>query len=149
MNTTVAKNFRTHWPKKEEIKRKWYLADAKDQTLGRLSSQIATILMGKQKPLFTPSVDCGDCVVAINADQVRLTGKKLDQKVAFHHTGYPGGARITPYRRLFQEKPERVLYLAVKRMLSKNKLASRQILRLKIYRGSSHPHTAQNPEKIL
>lgn len=145
LNVSSAK---TYWPPRETIRRKWFLVDVKDQVLGRLSSRIAVLLMGKEKPFYTPSVDCGDFVIAINADQVKLTGKKLEQKIEFHHTAHPGGARMTPYKKLLQEKPERLLYLAVKRMLPKNKLASRQILRLKIYRGNSHPHKVQNPETI-
>lgn len=141
-------NNKTFLPKSDEIVRKWYVADAKDQILGRFSSRLASILTGKIKPIYIHSVDCGDFVIVINAEQIKLTGNKLDQKVSFHHTAHPGGARIIPYKKLMQEKPERALHLAVKRMLPKNKLASRQILRLKIYRGSSHPHQSQNPEKL-
>lgn len=135
-------------PKKGTIDRKWYLVDVKDQVLGRLASKIAMILMGKIKPIYTPAVDTGDFVVAINAAGVVLTGNKVTQKVAFHHTFHPGGARIERYSKLLAERPERVLYLAVRRMLPKNRLASRQILRLKIYRGDTHPHQVQNPQKI-
>lgn len=132
----------------ELIRRRWHLVDSKEQVLGRLASRIATLLTGKGKTTYTHSIDCGDFVIAVNVDKIRLTGKKLEQKSAFHHTGHPGGARIEPYSKLFRDNPERALYLAVKRMLPKNKLASRQILRLKIYRGNSHPHAAQNPEEF-
>lgn len=143
---TVLEN-KTFLPKPGLIGRRWFLIDAKDQVLGRLSTRIAKILMGKNKPFYTHSVDCGDFVIAVNADKIRLTGNKLDQKVYFHHTAHPGGARIIGYKKLMEEKPERALYLAVRRMLPKNRLASRQILRLKIYRGSSHPHMTQKPVK--
>jgi len=139
---------KTYMPKKGCVERKWHLVDVKDQVLGRLSTQIANLLTGKGKTIYTPAVDCGDFVVAVNVGQVRLTGDKINQKVAFHHTFHPGGARIVPYKKLMQERPERVLYLAVRRMLPKNRIASRQILRLKIYRSSSHPHQVQNPQKI-
>ena len=144
----VLANTKTTWPKAEEVTRRWYLLDAKDQVLGRLSSRIASILTGKIKPTYAPSVDQGDFVIAVNVDKIRVTGNKREQKVAFHHTAWPGGARFEPYKKMLQERPERALQLAVKRMLPKNKLASRQILRLKMYRGDSHPHLAQNPLKL-
>lgn len=144
---TLTPDMKSFWAKKTAIDRQWHLLDAKDQVLGRLSSHIAMILMGKNKPTYTPSVDCGDFVVAVNVDKVRLTGNKLEQKIAFHHTMHPGGARYTPYKKLMQEKPGKALFLAVKRMLPKTKLASRQILRLKIYSGERHPHQAQNLKK--
>lgn len=148
MDSATVIDFKTYWHKKETVVRKWHLIDAKDQVLGRVASRIAKLLVGKTKPIFTPSVDCGDFVIVTNVDNIRLTGNKLDQKLSFHHSGYPGGAKIVPYKKLFAEKPERVLYLAVKRMLPKNRLASRQILRLKMYRGANHPHIAQAPNKI-
>jgi large subunit ribosomal protein L13 len=147
LNPQSSPEMKSFWAKKDAIKREWHLLDAKDQVLGRLSSRIAKILMGKTKATYTPSVDCGDFVVAVNAGKIRLTGNKLEQKVAFHHTMHPGGARYTPYKKLMAEKPERALFLAVKRMLPKTKLASRQILRLKIYRNERHPHQAQNLKK--
>jgi len=139
---------KTYMPQRGTIDRKWYLVDVKGQVLGRLASKIAMILTGKIKPIYTPAVDTGDFVVAINVGGVVLTGNKVQQKVAFHHTFHPGGARIVKYSKLLAEKPERVLYLAVKRMLPKNRLASRQILRLKIYRENTHPHQVQNPKTI-
>ncbi|OGR97340.1 MAG: 50S ribosomal protein L13 [Elusimicrobia bacterium RIFCSPLOWO2_01_FULL_64_13] len=132
----------------ETVSREWFLVDAKDLVLGRLASQIAMILMGKRKPSYTPFVDSGDFVIVVNADRVRLTGKKIEQKTAFRHTGHPGGARITPYKKLMETRPEKVIQMAVKRMLPKNRLASRQILRLKLYRGDSHPHAVQNPKRL-
>lgn len=131
------------------VKREWHLIDAKDLVLGRLASRIAKILMGKIKPIYTPSVDCGDFVIAVNVDKIKLTGNKIEQKVAFHHSSHPGGGKFTPYKKLMTEKPDRALYIAVKKMLPKNRLASRQILRLKMYRGSTHPHFAQNPKTLV
>ena len=139
---------KTTWPKADIKNRRWHLVDAKDQVLGRLSSRIAKILVGKNKPTYTPAVDTGDFVVAVNADKIRLTGNKQEQKSLFHHTFWPGGGRLESYKKLAVERPERMLQMAVKRMLPKNRLASRQILRLKIYRGDSHPHVAQNPQKL-
>ena len=113
--------------------RSWYVVDGKDQVLGRLSTSIAMLLMGKNKPTYTSSQDLGNFVIVVNF---------------FHHTQYPGGARLTSYQELIKEKPERMLYLSVKRMLPKNKMSSRQILRLKMYKGSTHPHAVQNPVKL-
>ncbi len=138
----------TTYAKPGELKRAWYLVDAKNQTLGRLSSTLATILSGKIKTLYTPGVDCGDFVVITNVDQIHLTGKKIEQKIHFYHSGHPGGAHFVSYKKLLKENPARILQLAVKRMLPKNKLASRQILRLKIYKGDSHPHIAQKLQPI-
>jgi len=138
----------TFWPSADTVQRKWHLVDARDQVLGRMASKIATLLTGKGKPFYTPSVDCGDFVVLVNASQVRLTGDKLEQKHIFHHTGFSGGARLESYKLLFKDRPERLVYLAVKRMLPRKKITSRQILRLKIYRDESHPHAVQNPEKL-
>lgn len=134
---------KTFMPKTEEIQRKWHLMDAKGKVLGRLATQIADVLRGKNKALFTPYVDCGDFVVVTNAEKVVLTGKKIDQKTDFRHSGYPGGDKYVPYRKLMEERPERVIELAVKGMLPKNKLADRQITRLKVYRDGKHPHQAQ------
>ena len=136
---------KTTLARKEAMPRKWYLMDAKDIVLGRLSTQVAMMLMGKTKPSYTPSVDCGDFVIVKNISKVKLTGNKLLQKFAFHHTFFPGGGRVTSYKKMMEEKPERALQLAVKRMLPKSRLASRQILRLKIYRNDTHPHACQNP----
>ncbi len=141
-------NQKTTLPKVGKINRKWYLVDANDLVLGRLSTGLADLLTGKGKNIYASNVDCGDFVVAVNAAKVRLTGKKLEQKVDYHHSGRPGGGRSMPYKKLMQDRPEYALLRSVKRMLPKNKLASRQILRLKIYRGNSHPHLSQNLEKV-
>ena len=124
---------------------KWYLIDATDLVLGRLASQIATILHGKNKPSFSPSQDCGDYVVVINADKIQLTGKKLDQKEYFHHSGYIGGIHGEKAKDLMQEKPEKVLIKAVERMISRNSLGAKQMTKLRVFAGSEHPHAAQNP----
>ena len=141
----MVQNQKTFYPKPGATKRNWHLVNAENQVLGRLSSRIAKILTGKIKPIYTPSVDCGDFVIAVNVGKIRLTGNKVEQKIAFHHTAHPGGARFTPYKKMMAEKPERALYLAVRRMLPKNRLASRQILRLKMYKSNSHPHAVQQP----
>jgi len=134
--------------KKEEVKRNWYVIDAKGKVLGRLASLIAQRLRGKHRPDFSPHVDCGDFIVVINADQIKLTGKKLDQKIYWRHSGYMGGIKLTPAKKMLANKPEEVLRLAVKRMLPKNRLGRKMLKKLKIYRGPNHPHAAQNP-KIL
>lgn len=145
---STATQQKTSITKRPDLQRRWVLIDMQDQVLGRAASKIASILAGKTKPIYSHSTDVGDFVIAINVDKIRLTGNKIDQKVSFHHTAWPGGARIVPFRKLMTEKPERALQLAVKRMLPKNKLASRQILRLKMYRGDTHPHLAQQPKKL-
>lgn len=139
---------RTYMPKKEDIKREWYLIDAKGKTLGRLASFIARILMGKGKPSYTPHLDLGDGVIVINADQIRVTGKKMENKLYRWHTGYLGGLRTFTLREMLSRNPQKVLYLAVKGMLPKNKLRASRLKRLKIYIGSEHPHQAQLPKPI-
>ncbi|MZQ74838.1 MAG: 50S ribosomal protein L13 [Peptoclostridium sp.] len=134
--------------KPSEVQRKWYVVDAKGKTLGRLTSQIAMVLMGKNKPTYTPHVDGGDFVIVLNAGEVKLTGKKLDQKLYRYHTGYVGNLQEIPYRRLMAEKPEEVIMHAVKGMLPKNKLRSRMMTRLRVYTGSVHDHEAQKPEAL-
>ncbi len=134
--------------KKEEVKRNWYVIDAKGKVLGRLASLIAQRLRGKHRPDFSPHVDCGDFIVVINVDQIKMTGKKLDQKVYWRHSGYMGGIKLTPAKKMMATKPEEVLRLAVKRMLPKNRLGRKMLKKLKIYRGSQHPHTAQNPKTL-
>lgn len=124
---------------------KWYLIDATDLVLGRLASQIATILRGKNKPCYSPNQDCGDYVVVINADKIQLTGHKLEQKEYFHHTGYVGGIKGVKASKLMQEKPERVLIKAVERMISRNSLGRQQMTKLRVFAGAEHTHTAQNP----
>ncbi|NPA15442.1 MAG: 50S ribosomal protein L13 [Deferribacteres bacterium] len=139
---------KTYMAKQGEVEKKWYLVDAKDKTLGRLATQIAIILMGKHKPNYSPHVDCGDFVVVINADKVKLTGNKLDKKVYYWHTGYLGGIKSRTARQMLEEKPEFLIYHAVKGMLPKNNLARRMLKKLKVYAGENHPHVAQNPEPI-
>lgn len=137
---------KTYSQKASEVQRDWYIIDASGQTLGRLSTQIATLLRGKHKPTYTPSIDGGDFVIVVNMDQIRVSGKKADQKVYYRHTGYPGGLRETPYRMMMAKKPDYILRHAVKGMLPKGRLGRRLITKLRIYTGNSHPHTAQQPK---
>jgi large subunit ribosomal protein L13 len=139
---------KTYSAKPEEIVRRWYVVDATDQILGRLSTHIATILRGKHKPMFTPHMDCGDYVIVVNAERVRVTGNKLEEKMYYHHSGYPGGLRETRLKEQLIKHPERVIGDAVRRMLPKNLLAEKVIMKLKIYAGPEHPHKAQNPEEL-
>jgi large subunit ribosomal protein L13 len=139
---------RTFTAKKEEIERNWYVVDAEGQTLGRLASRIAPILKGKHKPSYTPHLDCGDYIVVINADKVRVTGRKKDQKFYYRHSGYPGGLSSISLRDQLDRFPERVLQSAVKGMLPKNRLGRRMIKKLKVYAGDSHPHQAQQPKPL-
>jgi large subunit ribosomal protein L13 len=132
----------------DKIERKWYVVDAKGMTLGRMATEIATILRGKHKPTFTPFLDCGDFVIVINAAQVVLTGNKLDQKMYRYHTGYPGGLKETTYRKLMITKPEKAIELAVKGMLPKNALGRQMYKKLKVYAGPMHEQAAQNPEPL-
>lgn len=136
----------TYMAKTGAVDRKWYVIDAQDLVLGRLSTQIATMLRGKHKPIFTPHVDTGDYIIVINADKIRLTGKKLDQKLYRHHTGYPGGLKETPYRVLMEKKPEFALKNAVRGMLPKGPLGNAMLKKLHVYRGPEHKHEAQKPE---
>ena len=138
----------TKFVKSEDADKKWYLVDAKDQVLGRLASQIAKIIRGKNKPTFTPNMDTGDFVVVINADKVKLTGKRPELKQYIRHSGYPGGQKITSVREVKQSKPEFLVENAVKGMLPKNRLGRKLIKKLKVYTGESHPHSAQKPEPI-
>lgn len=132
--------------KSADIERKWYVVDAEGLTLGRMATQVATILRGKHKPCYTPHVDTGDFVIIINADKIVLTGKKLDQKMYYRHSGYPGGLKETKYRDLMEKKPAFVVEKAVRGMLPKNTLGRQMYRKLKVYAGSEHPHQAQNPE---
>ncbi|MBO8158074.1 MAG: 50S ribosomal protein L13 [Thermosyntropha sp.] len=132
--------------KPAEIERKWYVIDASGQTLGRLASEVATILRGKHKPIYTPHVDTGDYVIIINAEKVVLTGNKLDEKLYRRHSGYPGGLKEMTYREFLQKKPEKAIEVAVKGMLPHNRLGRKMFKKLKVYRGSEHPHQAQKPE---
>jgi large subunit ribosomal protein L13 len=135
-------------PRETDIVRKWYLVDAEGQTLGRMASNIASVLKGKHKATYTPHLDTGDHVVVINADKLKVTGKKLDQRMYFRHSLYPGGARFTAMREMLEKKPARLVELAVKGMLPKTRLGRAMIRKLKVYSGSEHPHQAQNPEAI-
>ena len=139
---------KTYSAKPREISQHWYLVDAESRTLGRLATQIADLLRGKGKPQFTPHIDTGDFVVVVNAEKVRVTGKKLEQKVYYRHSGYPGGLRERTLAEQLERRPEEVLRRAVKGMLPKNRLAAAQITKLKIYAGPEHPHAAQNPTPI-
>jgi len=139
---------KTFSPKPQDIDRKWYVVDANNVILGRLASRIAQILRGKHKPIWAPHVDCGDFVVIVNADKVRVTGRKADQKVYYHHSGYPGGLKATPYRRMMAKKPEFIIREAVRGMLPKNKLGRKMLKKLKIYAAPEHPHSAQKPETL-
>ncbi|MAT54516.1 MAG: 50S ribosomal protein L13 [Saprospirales bacterium] len=143
MNTL---SYKTESAKKETVERKWYVVDAEGQTAGRLFSRIAHVLRGKHKPSFTPHVDTGDYVIVINADKIRFTGNKLQQKEYIRYTGYPGGQRRETAANLLQRKPEAVIENGVKGMLPKNKLGRAMIKKLFVYAGSEHPHAAQKPE---
>lgn len=129
----------------QTAQRAWRLVDAKDQVLGRLAARLAIILQGKDKPSYTPHVDSGDFVVVVNADRVRLTGRKVQQKTYERYSGYPGGRRVIPYTEMARRKPEEVLRLAVRRMLPKSKLGRAMLKKLKVYAGPEHPHGAQQP----
>ncbi len=136
----------TYFPKAGEIVRKWYVVDASGQTLGRLASQVARILMGKENPQYTTFLDTGDHVIVINAEKVKTTGMKSEQKVYQHYTGYPGGLRTEEFRKRFERKPEAIIEAAVLRMLPKSKLGRQMISKLNVYRGEKHPHEAQKPQ---
>lgn len=134
--------------KAESIERKWYVVDANGMVLGRLATQVANILRGKNKPIYTPHVDTGDFVIVINADKIVLTGHKLDKKIYYHHTGYPGGLKETKYRKLMEEKPEFVIRHAVTGMLPKGPLGRQMAKKLRVYAGETHDHAAQKPELL-
>jgi large subunit ribosomal protein L13 len=134
--------------RKEDVVRKWYVVDAENLVLGRLASEVAKILRGKHKPFFTPHVDTGDFVIIVNADKVALTGKKWAQKLYRWHTGYPGGFREITAEKLRQRRPGRIVELAVRGMLPKNKLGRAMFRKLKVYSSSTHPHAAQQPEPL-
>jgi large subunit ribosomal protein L13 len=139
---------RTYVPTPSEIDRQWWVVDAEGMPLGRLASEVASRLRGKHKPTFTPFLDTGDHVIVVNADKVVLTGKKLDSKVYYSHSGYPGGIKGVVARRMLSEKPERAVELAVKRMLPKNKLGRKMLTKLRVYRGVEHKHQAQKPQPL-
>ena len=133
--------------KPAEVERKWYVIDAEDKTLGKIASEVASILRGKKKPIYTPHEDTGDYVIVINAEKVRVTGKKEEQKIYKSHSGYPGGLKETTLRELRAKKPEEIIRHAVKGMMPKGKLGRQMFKKLKVYAGPEHPHTAQNPEE--
>ena len=138
----------TPFPQTGKVERKWYLVDLSGKILGRAATRIARILKGKTKAIYTPHMDTGDYVVVINAEKVRLTGKKLDQKVHFHHSGWPGGAKFETYREMLGSTPQKALTLAVKGMLPKNSLGRKMIKKLHVYAGEKFDQTAQKPEKL-
>ncbi len=140
--------FRTYMPKKEELQKKWYVVDAKDKVLGRLASRIAIILRGKHKPIYSPHLDCGDGVIVVNADKIKLTGRKLEKKLYYRHSLYPGGLRVRTAGEILKKNPAELIFLAVKGMLPKNKLRKRMLKHLRVYAGPDHPHRAQNPEPL-
>ena len=134
--------------KKETVRRDWYVVDATDKVLGRIATEIANRLRGKHKPEYTPHVDTGDYIVVVNADKVRVTGKKVTDKIYYRHTGYPGGIKETSFGKLIETYPERAIEMAVKGMMPRNKLSRAMLGKLKIYAGGDHPHTAQQPKPL-
>jgi len=139
---------KTFVAREQEVDKRWFLVDAEGKVLGRVATHIASRLRGKHKPIFTPHADTGDFVVVINADKLKLTGKKMDNKIYYRHTGYIGGLKEISASKMLEKKPEKLLQSAVKGMLPKNSLGRRQLKKLKIYAGSDHPHKAQEPEKL-
>ena len=139
---------KTYMANPDKIERKWYVVDATGYTLGRLATEIASTLRGKKKPIFTPHADCGDYVIVINADKVKFTGKKMDQKIYYNHSDYVGGMRETTLREMMAKKPEKVMELAVKGMLPKGPLGRSMMTKLHVYAGAEHPHAAQKPEVL-
>ena len=139
---------KTVMTKEADVQRRWLLVDATDKVLGRMATSIAMVLMGKHRPQYTPSVDTGEFVVVINAEKVRLTGKKATDKVYKRYTGYPGGLRLTPYGKVLEKHPERIVREAVRRMLPKGTLGKQMLTKLKVYAGAEHPHAAQGPEAV-
>jgi len=137
---------RTYSPKPGDVTRQWHVIDATDVVLGRLATQVAVLLRGKHKPIFAPHVDTGDFVIVINADKVALTGNKREAKIAYRHSGYPGGLSATPYAQLLERHPEKAVEKAIKGMLPHNTLGRNQLKKLKVYAGPDHPHQAQSPE---
>ena len=139
---------KTFMPNPTTVERKWYVVDATDHTLGRLSTEVASVLRGKNKPIFTPHADTGDYVIVINADKVKVTGRKLDQKIYFSHSEYVGGVKETTLREMMKKKPEFVIQHAVKGMLPKGPLGSQMLSKLHVYAAPDHPHAAQQPEVL-
>ncbi|MBI4687058.1 MAG: 50S ribosomal protein L13 [Nitrospirae bacterium] len=139
---------KTIFAKEKDIQKKWHLIDAQGMVLGRLATKVANMLRGKDKAIFTPNADCGDFVVIVNAEKVRVTGKKLDDKKYIHHSGYPGGLKEKSLKDILKESPERIITMAVQGMLPKTRLGKSQLKKLKVYSGATHPHEAQGPEAI-
>lgn len=139
---------KTYVTKKDDVQREWYVVDATGQTLGRLAAQVANCLRGKHKPIYSPSVDTGDFVIVVNAERIRVTGRKLDQKTYYRYSGYPGGLRETTLRNLLENHPTRVIEHAVRGMLPKNRLGRKMFKKLKVYAGPEHPHAAQKPKLL-
>ncbi len=139
---------KTYIPKPSEIERKWYLVNAEGKILGRLSSRIAQILSGKDKPIYTPHMDVGDFVVVINAEKVKVTGNKEEKKIYYRHTGYPGGLKERTYQEQLDKEPQDIIRMAVRGMLPKSKLGRHMFQKLKVYAGPQHPHQAQKPEQL-
>jgi len=139
----------TYFPKGSEVNRRWYLVDAQDQVLGRLASHVANLLAGKLKPTWVPFMDMGDHVIIINAEKVKLTGKKLEQKMYYRYSGYPGGMKSVSAHDLKAKRPDRMVEIAIKGMLPKNKLGRAMASKLKVYAGGTHPHAAQQPEVLV
>ena len=139
---------KTYMANAQTVEKKWYIVDAEGQTLGRLATKVATVLRGKHKPTYTPNVDCGDFVIVINTDKVVLTGKKLEDKFYRYHTGYIGGLKEIPYKKLMAEKSDLAVYEAVKGMLPKNSLGRVMLKKLRVYKGAEHNHAAQKPETL-
>jgi large subunit ribosomal protein L13 len=139
---------KTIWTKEADVERNWYIVDAEGKTLGRLASQIAAVLRGKHKPIYNPSVDTGDFVIVVNADKIHVTGRRMDQKKYYTHSGYQGGLKERTLRQMMEKSPERVIQLAVRGMLPKNVLGRKMIKKLKVYAGPDHPHAAQRPETL-
>ncbi len=142
------KKNKTIFAKKEEMKRDWYLVDAANKVLGRMSTKIAVYLRGKHKPIFSSHVDCGDYVVVINADKIRVTGKKGKQKIYFTHSGYPGGKKLLTFEKMMEKSPEKVILHAVAGMLPKNRLGRKMLKKLRVYAGDKHPHQAHKLNKL-
>ncbi len=139
---------KTYAAKAGEIERRWYIVDAQGQTLGRLASRVAHVLIGKHKPMYSPGLDVGDFVIVVNADRIRVTGRKMDEKIYYRHSGYPGGLRAFNLRDYLQRNPARVFELAVRGMLPRNRLGRKMLKKLKVYAGPDHPHVAQQPQPL-
>jgi large subunit ribosomal protein L13 len=139
---------KTYTPRPADIERRWWIVDAEGKVLGRLASEIARILRGKHKPIYTPHLDTGDYVIVVNAEKVRLTGRKAEQKTYFRHTGFIGGVKLTPYKTMQQQHPERIIDMAVRGMLPKNNLGRLMRQKLKVYAGPAHPHAGQQPQPL-